>query len=431
MNKANKWLIKTARVMKPILIKILPVGFLRKAKRTIVSNSLKKLWKEGKEPYEANRYPKGINLIGNIKAETGLGQSCRLLASILDNTEYPINIYQYSQLGIQKESDTAYDNRINSELIYDINVIHINPHEMAVAYLDIDKSAWDYRYNIAYWLWELEDFPDEWTSCFNYLDEIWAPSEFICESIRKKTDKPVKCIHYHITAEITKEYARSDFNLPEDKFLYLMMYDHGSCVERKNPMGVIKAFKKAFPKEETKVGLVIKINNASNEDDEIIQDLCREYTNIYLIKETLEKSAVNSLIKCADAVVSLHRAEGFGLVMAEAMLLGTPVIATNWSANTEFMNSDTACMIDYEIATLKKDISLYKAGSRWASPDINQAAMYMRKLHEDKTYYTEISQKAQQYIQKELSLKNAALKSEDRIKEIYYTLENRDYDKEI
>lgn len=196
-------------------------------------------------------------------------------------------------------------------------------------------------------------------------------------------------------------------------------------MERKNPMGVIKAFKKAFPKEETKVGLVIKINNASNEDDEIIQDLCREYTNIYLIKETLEKSAVNSLIKCADTVVSLHRAEGFGLVMAEAMLLGTPVIATNWSANTEFMDGNTACMVDYRLVTIEKEIPPFPAGGRWAEPDIRQAAGYMRKLYTDRQFCRELSERAKEHVKKVLSMERAKKQMLGRLEEIWRELERK------
>ena len=162
-------------VLKPILIKIFPVQLLRKMKGKMISNGYEKLNQLDIIPYETGHYKKGVNLIGNIKAETGLGQSCRLVASVLENTKIPISIYQYNQLGTQKLDDDSWDDKISEELPYDINLIHINPHELGITYLQMEKSTWDYRYNIAYWLWELEEFPDEWVPCFHCLDEIWAP----------------------------------------------------------------------------------------------------------------------------------------------------------------------------------------------------------------------------------------------------------------
>lgn len=414
----SKYILHITNILKPVLLKIFPHKLLRKLKGKMISDSFGKLEEMNILPYEAGHYQKGINLIGNIRAETGLGQSCRLVASALEHTRIPLNIYQYTQLGTQKTGDVSWNDKISDSLPYDVNLIHINPHELGITYLQMDKSVWDYRYNIAYWLWELEEFPDEWTPCFHCLDEIWAPSEFICSAIRKKTSLPVKCMPYHVNAVISREYSRSDFQLPEDKFLFLMMYDHSSGMERKNPLGVLKAFKKAFEKENDKVGLVIKINNPTKEDEKSIAAYLEGYTNVYLIKETLNRDQINSLIKCADVLVSLHRAEGFGLVLAEAMLLGTPTIATNWSSNTEFMNSEAACMVDYKMKVIEKDMPPFKAGNRWADPDLLQAAGYMRKLYEDKEFYQKISEKAKMHVEKALGMERAAGLMRERLDEI-------------
>lgn len=425
MSAVSKFILHIADLFKPILLKAVPVKVLRKMKGKMISDSFGKLNEMNIIPYETGRYKKGVNLIGNIKAETGLGQSCRLVASALMQTDTKMSVYQYTQLGTQKTGDTSWDAKISRDLPYDINLIHINPYEMGITYLQMDKSAWDYRYNIAYWLWELEEFPDEWTPCFHCLDEIWAPSEFICSAIRKKTPLPVRCMPYHVEVSMQREFGRSDFGLPEDKFLFLMMYDHSSGMERKNPVGVLKAFKSAFPKENDKVGLVIKVNNFTKEDEEKISALLDEYTNIYLIKETLDRDHINSLTKCVDAVVSLHRAEGFGLVLAEAMLLGTPVIATNWSSNTEFMNAETGCMVDYKMTVIERDMPPFKAGNRWADPDIMQAAAYMQKLYEDKEYYQQMAVNAREHIQKLLSMERIAGLMKKRLAEIYGELEEK------
>lgn len=419
MNGISKLVLNVSGTLKPVLIKLLPLSLLRKMKRSMIANSYGKLEKLDILPYENGRYEHGVNLIGNICAESGLGQSCRLVASALDKTGFPLSIYKYEQLGAEGQGDHSWENRLSKELPYDVNLIHINPHELGLAFIQQDASVWNYRYNIGYWLWELEEFPDEWTPCFQCLDEIWTPSEFICNAIRKKTTLPVRCMPYHVDVSIGTIYEREHFGIPEDKFLYLMMYDQSSCMERKNPIGVLNAFKKAFDKQNQSVGLVIKINNPTPESRKQIRSVLDGYTNVYLIEETLSRDEVNSLTKCVDVVVSLHRAEGFGLVLAEAMLLGTPTIATNWSSNTEFMNEDVACMVDYELTTIEKDMPPFKAGNRWADADLEQAAGYMRKLYEDREYYEVIRNNAKEYAEEKLGMEQAAGRMRERLKEIW------------
>lgn len=419
MNGISKLVLNVSGTLKPVLIKLLPLSLLRKMKRSMIANSYGKLEKLNILPYENGRYEHGVNLIGNICAESGLGQSCRLVASALDQTGFPLSIYKYEQLGAEGQGDHSWKNRLSKELPYDVNLIHINPHELGLAFMQQDASVWNYRYNIGYWLWELEEFPDEWIPCFQCLDEIWAPSEFICNAIRKKTTLPVRCMPYYVDVHIGTIYERKHFGIPEDKFLYLMMYDQSSCMERKNPIGVLNAFKMAFEKENKNVGLVIKINNPTPESRRQIRSVLDGYTNIYLIEETLSRDEVNSLTKCVDVVVSLHRAEGFGLVLAEAMLLGTPTVATNWSSNTEFMNENVACMVDYELITIEKDMPPFKAGNRWADANLDQAAGYMKKLYEDKEYYEMIRKNAKEYAEEKLGMDQAAGRMRERLKEIW------------
>ena len=419
MNGISKLVLNVSGTLKPVLIKLLPLSLLRKMKRSMIANSYGKLEKLNILPYENGRYEHGVNLIGNICAESGLGQSCRLVASALDKTGFPLSIYKYEQLGAEGQGDHSWENRLSKELPYDVNLIHINPHELGLAFIQQDASVWNYRYNIGYWLWELEEFPDEWIPCFQCLYEIWAPSEFICNAIRKKTTLPVRCMPYYVDVHIGTIYDRKHFGIPEDKFLYLMMYDQSSCMERKNPIGVLNAFKMAFEKENENVGLVIKINNPTPESRKQIRSVLDGYTNVYLIEETLSRDEVNSLTKCVDVVVSLHRAEGFGLVLAEAMLLGTPTVATNWSSNTEFMNENVACMVDYELITIEKDMPPFKAGNRWADANLDQAAGYMKKLYEDKEYYEMIRKNAKEYAKEKLGMNQAAGRIRERLKEIW------------
>ena len=205
------------------------------------------------------------------------------------------------------------------------------------------------------------------------------------------------------------------------------MYNSGSVMERKNPLAAIKAFKEAFCKdEETKrkykdVGLVIKVSEAelSADDEKIISSVIDKDDNIYYMCGQINKTEVNSLLADVDVYVSLHRSEGFGLVMAEAMYLGTPVIATNWSGNTEFMNSDTACMVGYDLIELDRDYDVFKKGNVWADAHVDEAADYMKRLYEDKEFYNQIASNGQAYAKEHLAYKRSADIVSDRLKAIH------------
>lgn len=367
-------------------------------------------------------YPDGINLVGFIRGAFGLGQGCRLLAEAVNATELSWTSYSIENLyeGISYD-DNTWSHKISNTFLYNINIIHINSLEFSLVCSQLGKSFRRGRYNIAFWLWELDVFPSQWVDAISLVDEIWTPAEFISNGIRKVTNKPVCTIPYPISAPVDETIDREFFNLPKDKFLFLCMFDTNSCIDRKNPFGAISAYKLAFPVENPDVGLVIKAIYPSNEDLSEIRRQLEGYHNVYFILETLPKNQVNSLITCSDVFVSLHRAEGFGLVLAEAMLLGTPVIATNWSANTEFMNSEVACMVDYEIVTIEKDLwrISYKKGSRWAEPNLTQAAEFMKRLFENKAYYHEIAHNAKKFISDKLDKKRIAGIIANRINEIY------------
>ena len=420
MSTITSNMLRQAEKIKPALKKVLPQKFLTSAKSRMLEQSYKSLVRQGRRPFAPGKKPYGINVIGLVQAQMGLGQSCRLLADVLEASQIPYALYNFRlPASLMSAQEHGYDSRIREDLPYGINLIHINPDEMLLMYDRLPKNCWDDSYNIAFWLWELEEIPKSWEKYFPMLDEIWTPSEFISGNLRKVTDLPVKTMPYCVTAKTDEKYDRDYFHLPKDRFLFLTMYDSNSTMERKNPMGAVNSFKKAFSPGDSRVGLVIKVNNAREEDLKILKEGLRDYDNVYYITKTLEKDQVNTLIRDCDVFVSLHRAEGFGLVMAEAMLVGTPCIATNWSSNTEFMNDDVACMVDYSFTTLKEDYPPYKKGAVWADPDVDQAAGYMKKLLEDKKYYNGLAQRAKSYISRKLGMDQALEKVKRRMAQIY------------
>lgn len=414
-------LINLSESMRGVLVKIVPMSVLRGVKDFLIDKSLQKQLRNCRIiPYEPGHYEEGINLIGGIRMEIGLGQSCRLLANELEHTGLPYTIKDYVlDAGVNmRKQDTTWEHKISDALPYDINIMHIEPPDMAFGYSDLRKETWDYRYNIGFWLWELEEFPKSWEKSLMLVDEVWTPSEFVSRCVRTVTNKPVYTIPYCVEAPTDDAYDREYFKLPTKRFLYLAMYDTNSTIARKNPAGAVRAFQKAFGPKDNRVGLVLKMNNPTLEDKQELSKIIGAYTNIYCIDEVMDKVVVNSLIRCADVFVSLHRAEGFGLVMAEAMLNGTVCIATNWSSNTEFMNPDVACMVDYEFTVLKKTQGTYKKGAKWAEANIDTAAAYMKRLLEDRAYYEGLSKAAKEYTAVKLGMENAVSGITERIAQI-------------
>lgn len=347
----------------------------------------------------------GINLIGFARAEMGIGESCRLAARSLEAADIPFGIINFYGTNSARMTDTTWIHKEVDQTQYGINVFHINAEQMIEVYAQYGNDLFNTCYNIGFWHWELPDFPDEWMDGFRFVNEIWAPSSFVVDSIAIKSPVPVVRIPHGIEVRIAEARERSYFDLPERAFLFLTMYDVNSHKERKNPIGAIQAFKQAFDPDNVSVGLVVKINNLNRNPDEeiLLKDMISDYRNIYLIKDTLSRNDVNALLQVTDCYISLHRSEGFGLGLAEAMYLGKPVIGTNWSANTDFMRHTNSCLVDYELVQIGKDYGQYKSYQYWAEPDLDNAGYYMKKLVADSDFSKRIALQGERTIKNEFS----------------------------
>jgi glycosyltransferase involved in cell wall biosynthesis len=238
--------------------------------------------------------------------------------------------------------------------------------------------------NIGWWPWELSVFPKEWKPyAFDLVDEVWASSQFLYDMYKSACDKPVYLVPLAVSVKRMKAYPRKHFGLPEKKFLFLYIFDFNSSVVRKNPMAALRAFKKAFIATDKSVGLVFKtMNIKSNNSDwiEFIEE-CQSDKRIQLITETLDRSEVLGLINACDAYISLHRSEGFGRTLAEAMLLGKHVIATNYSGNIDFMIKNRSYPVEYELIKLKSNTYQWADQDNvWAEPDLIGASKMMIKV---------------------------------------------------
>ena len=371
------------------------------------------------KPYIARKYPYGINLFGYFKTETGISQGTKLYAEAIETGKIPHTFISVDFVINFSQDDTSYNNKLSEKPEYAVNLFHLNPPEWKAAWINFPEECFDYRYNIGAWAWELETLPKSWLPIIDFVDELWVFSEFIANAVRKETDKPVTVIPYGISVPTDKTLSRKDFKLPDDKFLILAMFDSCSTISRKNPAGAIRAFGKAFDIHDKNVHLVIKINHPSEEDIKFINNTLGDDSRYTLISDRMEKTRLNSMISLCDVFISLHRSEGFGLVMAESMALGKPVVATNWSANTDFMNSEVACMVDYKLISENGEYLFYEnQPRRWADPDIDQAADYLKKLYHDKAYYKKIAESGKKHIETYFSPEASAEKMKERLAQI-------------
>ncbi|WP_231891248.1 glycosyltransferase [Paenibacillus swuensis] len=366
-------------------------------------------------------HPKGINLIGYSRAEMGIGESCRIAARSISATEVPFSIINYEYNNPARMQDHTWIHKEVNQAQFKVNIFHLNADQMIFANAHLGNSFFTNHYNIGYWHWELPDFPDEWKIGFNLVHEVWAPSNFVADSIKVKSPVPVITIPHSIFVDLGEvHFDRVHFNLPTNRFLFMSMYDVHSFQERKNPKAVIRAFQEAYSPEDESVGLVLKVNNASSNPGEIkdLVAMIGTYTNIFIIKETLSRTEMNGLMNVIDCFVSLHRSEGFGLGLAEAMFLGKAVIGTNWSSNTDFMNPYNSCVVNYKLVKVGRDYGPYKAYQDWADPDTSHASEYMSKLSNDSEYYKSISRAGQETMLTEYSPQRIGQLIKDRLKEI-------------
>ena len=232
-------------------------------------------------------------------------------------------------------------------------------------------------YRVAYWAWELPDPPVSWAGCDRIVSEIWTPSAFAQSSLAQLVQKPIHVVQHHIPAP---EERPSRVKRP---FTVLSMADSRSSLSRKNPEGAVRAFRAAFGTSHS-ARLVLKLSGRDEELQQFEEDLREPLRagNIELLKDDLDEASLSELFRNSDVYLSLHRAEGFGLPLLEAMAHGVPVVGTGWSGNCEFMNSSNSLLVPFTLVPVRDRSAVYST-SVWAEPDLKSAAGHLRLLFEN------------------------------------------------
>jgi glycosyltransferase involved in cell wall biosynthesis len=346
----------------------------------------------------------GLNITGFLTADLGLGESARCMIRAADAAQLPSALVPLKLNCKNRLGDQTYAVRLQEENPHEVNVIHLDPPSSRDLTHHHGAGFLGGKYNIAYWAWELPDFPDGWVPCIDYYDEIWCPSDFTREAIAMKSSVPVITMPHAIAFARPEGSARSHFGLPADKFLFLFVYDLNSYSSRKNPEAAIAAFRESGLASDG-AALVVKVQNgAENATDlAVLKSALADLPGTVLLTETMTRREIYELEAACDCFVSLHRAEGFGLAVAECMYLGKPVISTNWSATAEFLNADNGCPVNYRLVTLERNHGPYMKGSFWAEPDPAHAAVWMRKLVADRALAARLGAAARATIEQRFS----------------------------
>lgn len=323
----------------------------------------------------------GVNLCGHVRSEFGLGESVRLFARTIEEAGFPFSLLNFGLPIPANEKDCSLDNWMSTSGEHPVSVYFVNPDQMLRARDALESQRREGRYLIGYWFWELERFPSAWLDALELVDEVWAASSFVQRAISTVTLKPVLLMPLPIVLPAIQP-DRAKFGLPADKFVFLFTFDYHSYPQRKNPEAVIAAFRAAFPRERDDVRLLIKTINAERVADAHLRMLKTAGADprVHFRDEHLRRGDMYQLIASADAYVSLHRSEGFGLGMAEAMYFGKPVIATRYSGNLDFMSDEEGYLVDYRMVEVQPGAYPHGEGQCWADPDVDMAAACMRNL---------------------------------------------------
>ena len=344
----------------------------------------------------------GVNILGYFSRELGIGEAARSLAGSCDAAGIDVTRIDVGEL-FDAPASTIGESSVPRPAHRSIDILCYNADVTLAAAQHLRAIGHHSRYRIGFWHWEQPILPLRFHEAFAEVDELWVPSTFVQEAISPVAPVPVVTIPHAVRFTPTPGVHRTAFGLPQDKCLVLVMYDFHSLQERKNPQAAIAAFRQAKAAEPS-LGLVIKTINAQHHQRERqeLQEALRDVPDVTFIDAALPRQQTWDLEMCCDILLSLHRAEGFGLILAEMMSLGKSVVATGWSANMDFMDESNSLPVAFELKPLPRSIGPYEAGVLWAEPDIDHAAAALRRLVTDRDLAARLGHHARETIHRTL-----------------------------
>jgi glycosyltransferase involved in cell wall biosynthesis/SAM-dependent methyltransferase len=335
-------------------------------------------------PGEAAPAPElGVNVVGYLNSELGVGEVARQVIDALDAVSVPA--LPIGLIAQRNRQGHAFAHLGASSDDYPVNLLCVNADMLPELAAQVGPRFFEDRHTIGIWWWEASVFPDRWRGSFDHVDELWAGSRFVAETLSAASPVPVLHMPMPVTLPPVVRPDRAALGLP-DGFVFLLVYDFNSVAARKNPFGLLEAFLRAFPDPSEGAQLVLKSINAEQHPDEHdrLRLAAQGHPHVHLLDFYVSVEDKNGMIAAADCYASLHRSEGFGITMAEAMLLGKPVVATAYSGNLDFMRPENAYLVDHELTAIGPGHDPYPPEAHWAEPDLDHAARLLREVFEDR-----------------------------------------------
>lgn len=336
-------------------------------------------------------------MCGFLSSPLGLGWSARLTRALVAEAGVPIRDFDIGHAFATGEKTSEMPDASGPGTV----IFNFNPGQFGYALNFLPASILADKYIIGYCVWELARIPEDWLEPLSLVDELWVPTEFVRTAFADAGVKvPIRIVPHIMSAPTDLVADRTRFGLPDGAFVATVVASLRSSLARKNPLAAVEAFRRAFGKDDNAV-LALKLGDAHLEAQALadVRAFIGDDQRIRLLLDTLDDKAMWSLFASSDAIVSLHRAEGFGLVPAQAMLAGRAVVATGWSGNLDFMTEDSACLVPSRQIPVHDPSELYVApGLTWADPDIDAAAAALRRLYDDRAFCAALGQRARQQI---------------------------------
>lgn len=365
-------------------------------------------------------YPFGFNVCGYLSKDFGLGFAARNTVKLLQDNLFPVSVYDISipdfsgpQTSCCESLKTDQDNPFP----YLITIFHVNPSLLPrlSQYYEPYSST---HINLFVPFWELDQIPLFWVNMCGFIDLFLAPSRFIEKGLQRLFSGRVLYYQqpYQLPSEIKPD--REKYNIPAETTVFFQSFDIASDLVRKNPIATINAFHKAFKNDHNAL-LILNVNVTNNNETVVnaiskLKSLVSSVSNILIFDRKQDYTEVLTLYASSDVLVSLHRAEGLGLSLIEAMVMGKAIITTAYSGNMDFINTENSCLVPFNLIpavspfnpNLSKDLLGFDPF--WADPDIDQAAKWMRILSDDRNLRNSIQEKAKKSIHSFLECSNKA-----------------------
>ncbi|MBV9334355.1 MAG: glycosyltransferase family 4 protein [Solirubrobacterales bacterium] len=338
--------------------------------------------------------PFGVNVVGYFRSELGTGEAARQVVGALDAEQIPVMPIHGRFIPLSRQGH-EYVTATPDEAVFPLNLICMNADMLPEFASQAGEEFFGGRYSIGLWFWEIARFPEGWRDSFALLEEVWAPTAHIASALEPVATVPVTTVRIPVQPPELEPRSRADLGLPEDKFLFLFSFDYLSVFKRKNPVAVVDAFTRTFAPDEGAALLIKCINHDRDPDAHAqLRAAAAVHPDIQLMDRYLSPADNSSLSAVCDAYVSLHRAEGFGLGMAEAMTLGKPVIATGYSGNLDFMSPSNSLLVDHRMVPIGPGAGPYPADAVWAEPDGEHASRLMRQAFDNPERARELGARA-------------------------------------